>query len=76
MSVPQPELLTALIGRCDICGTVNAIDLDWSPENECRMQDKDRTVTRHTEADAMALWRTAKRCDHKALIAELRAKLT
>lgn len=65
------DALTALIGRCDICGTVNAVDLAWSPQNEKEMQDKDRTVTRHTRAEAIALWNNAKRCDHKATIAAL-----
>ena len=66
----------ALIGQCDICGNVTAIDLVATPENERAMQYPDRTVLRVPKDEAWALWETcARRCDHKALIASLRAAL-
>ena len=66
----------ALVGLCDICGNLTAIDLDATPENERAMQYPDRTVIRMPKDVAWALWEAhAKRCDHKALIASLRAAL-
>ena len=66
----------ALVGRCDTCGNINAVDLDGTPEHEREMQAEGRTVERVTEEEACRLWPMAKRCDHKALVAELRAKLS
>ena len=66
----------ALIGQCDVCGNVTAIDLVAAPENERAMQYPDRTVIRMPKEEAWALWEArAKRCDHKALIASLRDAL-
>lgn len=62
---------SALIRRCDLCGNVNAIDLDWSEQHEREMQLEDHTVMRVTEAEALELWKFAKRCDHKAYIKKL-----
>ena len=67
----------ALVGLCDICGNVTAIDLVATPENERAMQYPDRTVLRMPKEEAWALWEAhARRCDHKALIASLRAALS
>ena len=66
----------ALLGRCDTCGNITAIDLDGSPKHEREMQMKGRTVERVTREEARAAAPTMKRCDHKALVAELRAKLS
>ena len=65
----------ALIGRCDICGGINAVDLDGTSENERGMQMEHRTVVRVTREEAARLWHESGRCDHKALIAGLRAEL-
>jgi len=50
------------------------VDLDGTPKHEREMQMSGRTVLRVTKAEAQEAWKTARRCDHKALIAELRAK--
>lgn len=65
----------ALIRRCDICGNVNAIDLDGTSEREIEIARAGHTVTRVTEAEAMELWRSAAECDHKKLIEELRVTI-
>lgn len=66
----------ALLGRCDTCGNITAIDLDGSPKHEREMQMMGRTVERVTREEARAAAPTMRRCDHKALVAELRAKLS
>lgn len=67
---------SALIGECDTCGNITAIDLDDTPEHWKEMQYPGRTVKRLPKDEALALWRErGKRCDHKALIAELRARV-
>ena len=66
---------SALIRVCDVCGKVNAIDLDASPEAERDMQELDHTVKRVTKEEAMEAWKNAGRCDHKALIESLRAQI-
>lgn len=67
---------STLIGECDICGNITAIDLDDTPEHWKEMQHPGRTVKRLPKDEALALWRErGKRCDHKALIAELRARV-
>lgn len=67
---------SALVRRCDICGIVNAIDLDATPSRWKELQLPDHTVTKVTESEAMELWKDAGRCDHKKLVADLRAKLS
>lgn len=66
----------ALIGVCDVCGMVNAIDLDASEKSEREMQDVDRTVKRVTREEALEAWKGAGRCDHKSLVKSLRAQLS
>ena len=66
---------SALIRVCDVCGKVNAIDLDASPEVERDMQELDHTVKRVTREEAMEAWKDAGRCDHKGLVESLRAQL-
>lgn len=66
----------ALIGRCDTCGNINAVDLDGTPEHEREMQAEGRTVERVTETDALRLWKLSARCDHKKLVAQLREELS
>ena len=82
MKTPQTALsgslhsaCSALIRVCDVCGKVNAIDLDASPEAERDMQELDHTVKRLTREEAMEAWKDAGRCDHKSLIESLRAQL-
>ena len=67
---------SALIGECDTCGNITAIDLNDTPEHWKEMQYPGRTVKRMPKDEALALWRErGKRCGHKALIAELRARV-
>ena len=67
---------SALIGECDTCGNITAIDLDDTPEHWTEMQYPGRTVKRLPKEEALSLWRErGKRCDHKALIEELRARV-
>jgi hypothetical protein len=66
---------SALIRVCDVCGKVNAIDLDSSPEAERDMQEIDHTVKLVTQEEAMEAWKDAGRCDHKGLVESLRAQL-
>jgi hypothetical protein len=76
MKTRQPaqssSLHSALIRVCDVCGKVNAIDLDASLESERDMQELDHTVKRLTREEAMKAWKDAGRCDHKGLIESLR----
>lgn len=65
----------ALIRVCDTCGKVNAIDLDASEAHENEMQEVGHTVKRMSKAEAKEAWKTAGRCDHEALIKELRETL-
>jgi len=67
--------LTALVRRCDICGIVNACDLDASPERWNELQKQDHTVFRMTEAEAMEHWKDAGKCDHSKLIADMKARI-
>ena len=76
MAAFSPATDYALIGRCDTCGNITAVDLDGTPKHEREMQMPGRTVLRVTKAEAEAAWKTARRCDHNALVAELRAKLS
>lgn len=69
------DIKYALIGTCDICGNVTAADMDWTPEYEAEMQMVGRTVSRVTRAEAEKAWSMVKKCDHKALIQELRSKV-
>jgi len=62
---------SALIRVCDVCGKVNAIDLDAERD----MQEIDHTVKLVTREEAMEAWKDAGRCDHKELIESLRAQL-
>lgn len=57
----------ALVGRCDTCGNINAVDLDGTPEHEREMQHPGRTVKRVTEAEALRLWKLSARCEHKSM---------
>ena len=71
-----PATGSALIGECDTCGNITAIDLDDTPEHWREMQHPGRTVKRLPKDEALVLWRErGRRCDHKALIAELRARV-
>ena len=65
----------ALVRRCNVCGKVNAVDLDASPEAERDMHEPDHSVERLTREEAIEAWKGAGRCDHKALIESLRAQL-
>ena len=65
----------ALIGTCTICGTINAIDLIYSPENEQTMRAQDRKVEKVTRAAARVMSRNLDRCDHRKIIAELKRKI-
>lgn len=68
---------SALIRRCDICGTINAVDLDATPERWKDLQLPDHTVLHVTESEAVKLWNEhGAKCDHKKIIADLRAKLS
>lgn len=60
---------------CEVCGKVNAIDLDGTPEHEAELALSDHVVMRLSENEAMKLWKDAGRCDHKAVIEALRAEL-
>ena len=71
----SPVPCSALVRRCDVCGIINAIDLDATPARWKDLQLPDHTVTKVTEAEAMELWKDAGRCDHKKLVADLLAKL-
>lgn len=71
---PNTTTEYALIGCCDICGKVTAVDLDGTPEHEREMQMEDRTVIRVTKNEAKEAWNTAGCCDHKAFIKQLREK--
>ena len=65
---------SALIGECDTCENITAIDLDDTPEHWKEMQRPGRTVKRLPKDEALVLWQErGKRCDHKSLIAELHA---
>jgi len=66
---------SALVRRCDVCGIINACDLDATPARWKELQLPDHTVMKVTEAEAMELWKNAGRCDHKKYIEELRAKI-
>lgn len=74
-SVDQQQACYALVRRCDICGKVNAIDLEGTAENEQALQMEDHAVMRMSKAEALEVWKGAGRCDHKAIIADLRAQL-
>lgn len=65
----------ALIGACNICGTINAIDLIYSPENEKAMRAPDRKVSKVSRTAARCMSRDLSDCNHKKLIAELRAQI-
>jgi len=64
-----------LVRRCDVCGIINACDLDATPARWKELQLPDHTVMEVTEAEAMELWKNAGRCDHKKYIEELRAQI-
>lgn len=65
----------ALVRRCDVCGIINAIDLDATPARWKELQLPEHTVMKVTEAEAMELWKNAGQCDHKKYIEELRAQI-
>jgi hypothetical protein len=67
----------AIIRTCDICGKINAISVDVQ-DIEKQMFDLrliDHTVELIPKEDAMILWQSAGRCDHKTLIQELRKEI-
>jgi len=66
---------SALVRRCDLCGIINACDLDATPAGWKQLQLPDHTVMKVTETEAMELWKDAGRCDHKKYIEELRAQI-
>ena len=66
---------SALVRRCDVCGMINACDLEATPARWMELQLPDHTVTKVTEAEALELWKNAGRCDHKKYIEDLRAKI-
>ena len=75
-SEPLPlTTCSALVRRCDVCGIINACDLDATPARWKELQLPDHTVMRVTESEAMELWKHAGRCDHKKYIEELRAQI-
>ena len=65
----------ALVRRCNVCGNVNAVDLDASPEAELDMHELDHSVERLTREETIEARKGAGRCDLKALIESLRAQL-
>ena len=66
----------ALVGECDTCGNITAFDIDATPENQRAMETPGRTVKRLPKDEALTLWQErGYPCDHKALIAHLRAQL-
>jgi hypothetical protein len=65
----------ALIGSCDICGNITAIDLTWSLQHEKEMQSKDRTVTKVSKEEARAQAKNLAECNHKETIKNLRVEL-
>jgi hypothetical protein len=67
---------SALVRRCNVCNSINAVELDATPERWAEMQRKDHTVWHVDEETAIKLWNDeGGKCDHAKLIAELRAKL-
>jgi hypothetical protein len=67
---------SALVRRCNICGVINAVDLDATSERWAEMQREDHTVWHVDEQTAIQLWNDeGGKCNHKKLIAELRSKL-
>jgi len=74
-AVAPAATCSALVRRCDVCGIINACDIDATPARWKELQLPDHTVMRVTEAEAMELWKNAGRCDHKKYIEELRAKI-
>jgi len=75
VAVAPATTCSALVRRCDVCGIINACDLDATPARWKELQLPDHTVMKVTEAEAMELWKNAGRCDHKKYIEELRAKI-
>ena len=75
VAVDPATTCSALVRRCDVCGIINACDLDATPARWKELQLPDHTVMKVTEAEAMELWKNAGRCDHKKYIEELRAKI-
>ena len=73
-TAPTPHS-SALVRRCDICGIINACDLDATPEGWKDLLLPDHTVLQVTEEEALELWKTAGQCDHKNMIEELRAQI-
>ena len=68
---------SALVRRCDVCGTINAIDLAPNTPGDWRdMQLPDHTVLTVGQEEALRLWKTGGRCDHKKMIADLRAAVS
>lgn len=65
----------ALIGTCEICGTINAIDLIYSPENEKAMRAPDRKISKVSRAAARCMSGDLSDCNHRKIIAELRSEI-
>jgi hypothetical protein len=57
----------ALVGECNTCGNITAIDLVDTAEHWEEMQRPGRTVKRLPKDEALALWQErGRRCDHGA----------
>jgi len=54
---------TALIRRCSICDTVNAIDLDNTPAHYAEMRKEYCIIEMVSKDEAKRLWNAAKRCE-------------
>lgn len=65
----------SLIGACTICGTINAIDLIYSPENEKAMRAPDRKISKVSRTAARCMSRDLDNCNHKELVAELKREI-
>jgi hypothetical protein len=63
---------SALLGICDTCGGITAIDMDGTPENAREMAMPGRTVRWVSKIEARLRAPEMKRCDHKKLIEDPR----
>jgi hypothetical protein len=59
---PEPQYDTALIGQCDGCGMVTAIDMVPTPENFKVMRHPGRTIRTVSKAVALEMWKRAGKC--------------
>lgn len=62
MKPPEPYYDSALIGQCDGCGMVTAIDLVPTPENFKAITYPGRTIRTVPKATALEMWKHAGKC--------------